>query len=348
MQASYAQAQAQARGTGWVRNTPDPRDWQYAASAQTLTSLPPVVDNDSLFPEPYDQMRTSSCVGQMVVACFEYARKYQGLPHMDASTLFAYWNARVRGGNTASDNGAMIRDGILGLQQEGVCESGLWPFAESQVLVRPPEEAFRRAREDVLVQFRAVQQVEQQIMAAIAEKYAVGIGTLIFRDFMEPPAGGIVPLPGPRERPEGAHAYAISGYDATRARYPEVLFKIHNSWGGGWGQNGRGWIPSSYLTNPQLAADATVFEIVRDDTPAPPVPVPVPTPDPWVHHVGDDIKAEMLKWGDVPLNREDYPTNEFNKSVGWSIIWARNVASGKYIRYWYLEFEKIVIRDPLP
>jgi hypothetical protein len=330
------------RGTGWIINPPSPHDWQYAARAETLTSLPATVDLDPLFPEVYDQKQTNSCVGQAVVACFEYARQRQGLGHMDASTLFAYWNARVRGGNTASDNGAHIRDGILGLRDEGICESRLWPFVPDKVTTRPGTMAVVAAKEDVLVQFRSVQHTEQQLMAALAEGYAIVIGSLVYQDFMQP-QNGIVKLPSLWDQEIGAHAYALSGYDATQARYPGALFKIHNSYGQSWAQSGRGWIPGAYLTDSRRAADATAIEVVRDDTPLPVPPVPPPGPDPWTEYgVGPGIAAKMRALGDVPVSPEREMVDQFMRGTG---VRDATGASGATYR-WIVSQERCVVFKP--
>lgn len=314
-----------AHGTGWVRNTPSLRDWSYAAKPETLRSLAPTVDLDPQFPEPYDQATTNSCVGQSIIGAFEYARARQGLPHMDASTLFAYYVARMLGGNTASDNGAMIRDGILGLRDFGVCGSSYWPFIPAMVTSAPNALAFSQAQEDALVQFRSVPHTEAQIMGALAENYAIVIGAVVYQSFMQPP-GGIVPMPSLHDHPVGAHAFALSGYDATRARYPGVLVKIHNSYGQGWGQQGRGWVPMDYLTNGQLSADATAIEVVRDDTPLP-VPPPPPPPESWI---GERIKAAMAKYGDRYAGGEVYLAGASGQGE-YAVLWAESGRSYTYI-----------------
>lgn len=63
----------------------------------------------------------------------------------------------------------------------------------------------------------------------------VVVGTAWFRDMFYPdPKTGFLKVSG---RIAGGHAYVIAGYCVKRE-----AFRIVNSWGRSWGQNGRAWI----------------------------------------------------------------------------------------------------------
>jgi C1A family cysteine protease len=53
------------------------------------------------------------------------------------------------------------------------------------------------------------------------------------------PATEVLPLPGPNDGFVGGHCICITGYDFTRADFPEPFFWVDNSWGTNWGVGGR-------------------------------------------------------------------------------------------------------------
>ncbi len=66
-----------------------------------------------------------------------------------------------------------------------------------------------------------------------------------------------MPLPQPQEAMLGGHAIAIVGYDDSKQ-----MFTFQNSWGSSWGDKGFGYLPYSYLTNPQLSSDFWTVRMV--------------------------------------------------------------------------------------
>jgi C1A family cysteine protease len=68
-------------------------------------------------------------------------------------------------------------------------------------------------------------------------------------------ASGIVPMPAPSERVVGGHAVVLVGYNDAVDR-----FRVRNSWGTGWGQNGYFEMPYLYVTSGSLASDFWVVQ----------------------------------------------------------------------------------------
>ena len=55
-------------------------------------------------------------------------------------------------------------------------------------------------------------------------------------------------FPGRSDRVKGGHAVVAVGYDDNRKiGNDKGGIKIRNSWGTGWGENGYGWLPYSYI-----------------------------------------------------------------------------------------------------
>ena len=68
-------------------------------------------------------------------------------------------------------------------------------------------------------------------------------------------SSGIVPMPSPSEKVVGGHAVVLVGYNDAVDR-----FRVRNSWGTGWGQNGYFEIPYLYVTSGSLASDFWVVQ----------------------------------------------------------------------------------------
>jgi C1A family cysteine protease len=68
---------------------------------------------------------------------------------------------------------------------------------------------------------------------------------------------GIVPMPSPADQIVGGHAVVLVGYNDAVDR-----FRVRNSWGTGWGQQGYFELPYLYVTSAQLASDFWVLQTV--------------------------------------------------------------------------------------
>ena len=94
---------------------------------------------------------------------------------------------------------------------------------------------------------------------AIGIPFAFGFyGFPSFDDAINP---GDVPFPSHEEDAQWAHAVMAVGYDDDKiiihpysGEKSKGAFKIRNSWGRNWGEEGYGWIPYGYFLH-QLADD---------------------------------------------------------------------------------------------
>lgn len=78
-----------------------------------------------------------------------------------------------------------------------------------------------------------------EIMRFVLTKGSVILGTDWHRAMFTPDAGGFIRPEGPVE---GGHAYLVSGANRERG-----VFRITNSWGTEWGQEGRAWLSGEDL-----------------------------------------------------------------------------------------------------
>lgn len=305
---------------GWRRDDLDHRDFLFSAKPEIIANLPSAIDLRGPFmPNIYDQLKISSCVGNSSTAAIEYVRAEQGLGFIGGSRLFAYYNARLKGGMEGTDSGAQIRDGIAALNQYGLCTENDWPYIPSNVTTRPSTISYTDALNDRAIQYQSVQQTQTQIMGTLAQGLPIVFGFMLFQQFENIGSNGIVTLPRQNEQPLGGHANMLCGYKYNSNN--EVLVLSRNSWGTSWGESGYCWFPMSYLTNAQLAADFWVIQLVSSPTPVPPVPD--------TFNVGPGVRAAMIAEGDSPDSDEIYFKNPEGKNE-WSQTEGRNGATYKY------------------
>lgn len=242
---------------GWIRDIPDIRDVSYSISR--VGGLPTSVDLRASFPPVYDQLQLSACTGNACAGALAYARAMQGLPSFTPSRLMLYYDARVLEGTTASDSGAQIRDVIKGAAQRGACPEDEWPYDTAKFADEPSASAYDAALKDRALGYRRVPQDLDHIRSCLAGGDPIIFGISVFLAFESDAVAenGVVPMPGSSDAVIGGHAIVAVGYDDAAQR---VIFR--NSWGSSWGDSGYGYLPFSYITNPNLAADLWTIRLV--------------------------------------------------------------------------------------
>ena len=239
------------RGYGWLPQTPDLRDQQFA---RQLPQLPPEADLRAHMPPVYDQGQLGSCTANAIGGAMEYVRTRQGESDFMPSRLFIYYNERVVEGTTSSDSGAQIRDGIKVVNTEGVCPESSWPYDITKFAARPTPDCYTSALTDLVLQYQAVQTLAD-LKDALSSSLAVVFGFTVYESFesQQVASSGIVPLPQPNEKAVGGHAVLAVGYSD-----PKGQVTVRNSWGSGWGDQGYFYMPYEYLTGPGKVADTAV------------------------------------------------------------------------------------------
>src|SRR5207253_6638191 len=131
---------------GWIPDIPDQRDFLYAAPPAFLRALPPRVDLRPQCPPIYDQGQLGSCTANGIAGAIQFDRMKQHLePNFLPSRLFIYYNERVIEGTVNEDSGAMIRDGIKSVAQQGDCPETEWPYTIAQFTQKPSAQCYTDA-----------------------------------------------------------------------------------------------------------------------------------------------------------------------------------------------------------
>ena len=260
----------QIKRFGWIPDIPDQRDHLYAAPTAALGPLPASIDLRPQCPPIYDQGQLGSCTANSIAAAIQFDEMKQQLnPSFEPSRLFIYYNERMLEGTIDSDSGAMLRDGIKTVNQQGVCpedeldKAGNWPYDPAQFTQQPSQSCYDEAQNSRAVSYLSVVQDLNQMKGCLAEGYPFVFGFTVYDSFMaqEVAQTGHAPMPSPTEQEIGGHAVLAVGYDDANQ-----WFLVRNSWGTSWGMAGYFTMPYTYLIQPNLSSD---FWTIRLISPAP-------------------------------------------------------------------------------
>jgi C1A family cysteine protease len=244
---------------GWVPSLPDHRDCKLVHGAAKIAARPPSFDMTPKMPPPYDQGQVGSCTGNSSAAAFQYAQIKQGLPSWIPSRLFAYLNGRRAEGTVDTDAGAQLKDVVRGIATYGIVPETEWPYDENKWMDIPDAQVYTDALKNVATSYLAVRQTVDDICTTLAGNEPVIFGFSVYSAFESQQVAetGILNLPTASEQLLGGHAVLAVGYDDASQR-----FRVRNSWGPGWGQQGYFTIPYDYLSNPDLADDFWILRTV--------------------------------------------------------------------------------------
>ena len=247
---------------------PTPKDHpchfsNFKVAAPSVVKLPIKIDlrDTGLLDSVYNQGSIGSCTGNGFGAAFNYDLKLQNLKSLEPnpSRLFIYYNERLIESKVEEDSGSSLGDGIKALQTYGVCSESTWMYDESKYAIKPNENAYTEALNNILLEFNAVNTIDD-IKNALYNKHPIVIGVFLYSSFenMDTEDTGIVTMPAINDEPLGGHCMLIVGYD------DEYIFKnsdnikgcfiVRNSWGPDWGENGYCRISYSYIEQYMMEA----------------------------------------------------------------------------------------------
>lgn len=139
------------------------------------------------------------------------------------------------------------------LKYQGICKNELWPEDPNII---PSKEQKWKADEDAYNRRIASYQrclTLDDVKFAITKGEAVGIRFPLYESYTVASDNGIFPIPKAFERIVDDHAVAINGYtDNLSYVYKDGVvgqgfFRVVNSWGPDWGDNGYGYLPYKYV-----------------------------------------------------------------------------------------------------
>ena len=182
------------------------------------------------------------------------------------SRLWIYWHARRLAGEVGIDAGATYENAFRAIADYGFPPEDAWPYSDADT--GSPLDLFRRAPSDEAMRLAFDQRLEaplavayhaldesapdliDTICAAIAhEAFPVLVGADVDEAFCEGSHAPRATL-DPPTRPEGGHAMVATAYwtTPTGAR----VFKVRNSWGRDYGNQGYVHFSEAYMRASEL------------------------------------------------------------------------------------------------
>jgi C1A family cysteine protease len=271
--------QHEIKGMGWNPDLPDFRDHTFSITKPEFLdgkALPTHIDlrNDEAMQFPIlDQGQLGSCTANAIAAAMTYATKKQGAttiqhlnmggdPYFLPSRLFIYYNERDMENTIGTDAGAMIRDGIKSVNQQGACREGLWPYNITQFTQKPVPLAYDEASKYQALQYRRLNNVDiNQLKGCLAQGFPFVFGFSVYQSFYKiSNTLPVMPMPSMNDKLIGGHAVLGVGYDDARK-----FITVRNSWGDKWGDKGYFYMPYKYITSQSLCDDFWTITLMEQE-----------------------------------------------------------------------------------
>lgn len=231
----------QQYGTGLIFSNEEDYKNIPLASALMMGTLPDRKDLSSWFPAAKYQGMQCSCVGWAVgyaLKSYQEAVEIGQKPTDDTKTFSpSYIYNQIKMGDCTS--GSSIEQALNLLRYEGVAKLSDFPYSEYNCNEKPEENIKLKARQYSIADWRRVEITKRiEVKSQIASNFPIVIGMYVDEGFEMLIGDAIYSGPSGRER--GGHAMVVVGYDDAKSAY-----KVFNSWGSNWGNNGFGWISYS-------------------------------------------------------------------------------------------------------
>lgn len=272
--------QAQTHATGLVMMRPD----QLAKVPPAFTpfsggALPARVDLSAEFPPPGNQGGQGSCVAWATAYALRsyqnHVRSHEslvnGAGYIDSSRVFspAFVYNQI---NNGRDAGSLFSDALQLMQTRGVAPLRYMPYSQHDYTTMPSETALAVAANYRIAFWKQVNVNDPiELKSQLNAGYPVIIGAMIDEGFDHAGKGFVWDHIAGKQL--GGHAMLVVGYDDQRN-----AFRVINSWGPSWGDNGYYWL--DYGLFPRVVNEAFVAKDALEPV-VPPNPTPVPpSPNP--------------------------------------------------------------------
>ena len=241
-------------GFGYREDPPDPRDLNIK---DLLASLPKVgeateINWEEYLPPAFNQVNTSSCVGQSWSGAIKSAWNRDGhhdLEPPSQASIYALGRTVGDDDGILEDTGTYIRDAAKAMRHYGICPSSKWPFKVSKINAIPSWKALRAAYDQRWITgyyriYSLGSKRLEELKQALRQGYFPVFGTSVAQNFMDYQGNGeVIQLPSGGWL--GGHAMFLYGF------YQDDFFNGQNSWGPYWGDAGRYRISMEYLASPR-------------------------------------------------------------------------------------------------
>ncbi len=261
---------------GWTESAEDTTKIQDDVTFGTTYgsgNLPSSVDLTEYFPPIGDQGQYGTCVAWAVGynhKSFLEAKINNRTNYSDYSQIFSakdlFWSISnaVKG---ADCNGANFADAYDVIQSRGVATMSVVPYENlGDCSTTPPSSWTNDANNHKISNYREIDMNVNTIKSYLADGRAVVFGAKLGEEFMEY-TGGVLNYQSYGYTGQHAyHAMILAGYDDSKGA--NGAFKVVNSWGTSWGENGYCWVDENYFVTDNFgfcAFVATDTQTAPDD-----------------------------------------------------------------------------------
>jgi len=233
---------------GYVESPLDYRDYLYRA-LKSAKALPKKHMPDT---HPIrDQGDFGTCVAFSAAAIKDrQERKNHPGMNYQTSPLFIYSECKKRDG-IPNIEGTYPRVAMQVLKELGVCREQKFPYGNMGLPVpTAPSVAYEDAKKFVIGAYARIQSIDE-IKQALIDEGPVMVGLTVTDSFVHCEKGGYIDMPNGSFW--GGHAVVIDGYDDNmihtykNGTTRKGFFRMPNSWGKSWGDNGHGWLPYDFI-----------------------------------------------------------------------------------------------------
>lgn len=218
-----------------------------------------------------NQGRLGSCTANRRADAYELVQPPNNVTQV--SRLGLYWLSRYELHTECEDAGSFSHISQAVSEEYGLCKESIWPYddtpppsdedpngdPDAPMLKRPPLLAYMDMH-DHKVASGSVQAIRrsgkarvQAMLDGLDLGFPVGVDSSIGQEFEDAGKDDIVGKP---TIIIGGHAFLIVGYWIKSNG--EIAFRVRNSWGEDWADNGHIWVSADYMADPDLTEDVDV------------------------------------------------------------------------------------------
>lgn len=230
---------------GLLKSPYDSRDYRFKDLRLGGVFIPDEYESEE-FPFVYDQGRTMMCC-----ACAYSALRYlQESDNITGTGLTEPFSPTFTYGNREPD------EDFEGMYLRSCCKRGRYgslllrelnewcSTQKAMLLVNQKKEEYFKKAEPYKISSFYVCRSREEIQTAIYTTKGVIIGIPTYKSLNRPDANGIVRYnPRTDVNDNGGHAVLLTGWKIINGKFH---WRMLNSWGRKWGQNGYCWLPEEY------------------------------------------------------------------------------------------------------
>ena len=248
--------------SGWVKQKDDPRDFRLKTfilkNDLKQDTFPTSFTLEDRIKERLDQGTLGSCGSHSYTEAARIVGHNQGEDFF-SSRLFIYYNVRKEYNQINEDTGVDNRTMFKSAAKNGLCTESLLPYEISKFTVKPSDECYKDALNAIPEKYYLIDSTDiNEMKTALINGFPFVVGFTVFQSFYSQFENHIMPLPKRKEKVLGGHDVLCVGYDDSKQ-----AFRMLNSWGKDWGDNGLFWMPYSFITNTTYANDFWVLERIK-------------------------------------------------------------------------------------